>query len=58
MVEKAIWLDIAQVCVHIFTSHRRVKIQHKSAIKYGLLNMGKYSHAGLWEILWASIQGI
>ena len=32
MAEKAIWLDIARVCVCIFTSRRRVKIQHKSAI--------------------------
>ena len=30
--EKAIRLDIARVCGHIFTSHRQVKIQHKSAI--------------------------
>ena len=30
MGEKAIWLDIACVCGHIFTSHRLVKIQHKS----------------------------
>ena len=32
MGEKAIWLDIARVCGRIFTSRRRVKIQHKSAI--------------------------
>ena len=32
MGEKVIWLDIAQVCGRIFTSHRQVKIQHKSAI--------------------------
>ena len=30
MAEKAIWLDIAQVCGRIFTTRRRVKIQHKS----------------------------
>ena len=30
MAEKAIWLDIAQVCSRIFTTRRRVKIQHKS----------------------------
>ena len=41
MVENAIWLDIAQVCVRIFMNRRRVKIQHKSAISshtYYLLN--------------------
>ena len=32
MGERAIWLDIARVCGRIFTSRRRVKIQHKSAI--------------------------
>ena len=32
MGEKAMWLDIARVCGRIFTSRRRVKIQHKSAI--------------------------
>ena len=32
MGEKVIWLDIARVCGRIFTSRRRVKIQHKSAI--------------------------
>ena len=32
MGEKAIWLDIARVCGRIFTSRRRVKIQHKSTI--------------------------
>ena len=32
MVEKVIWLDIARVSGRIFTSHRRVKIQRKSAI--------------------------
>ena len=32
MVEKAIWLDIARVCVRIFMSRRQVKIQHKSPI--------------------------
>ena len=30
--KKVIWLDIARVCGRIFTSRRRVKIQHKSAI--------------------------
>ena len=31
MSEKAIWLDIAQVCGCIFVSSRQVKIQYKDA---------------------------
>ena len=34
MSEKAIWLDIAQVCSLIFMSRRQVKIQHKRFIIY------------------------
>ena len=30
MGEKAIWPDIPRVCGHIFTTRRRVKIQHKN----------------------------
>ena len=32
MAEKVIWLDITRVCGRIFTSRRRVKMQHKSAL--------------------------
>ena len=32
MAEKVIWLDITRVCGLIFTSCRRVKMQHKSAL--------------------------
>ena len=34
MVKKVIWLDIAQLCGRIFTSHRRVKIQHTLLISH------------------------
>ena len=42
MGEKAIWLDIAQMCGCTFMSCRRVRIQHNSAIFIELLGVGLF----------------
>ena len=46
MGEKAIWVDIARVCGCIFTNHRRVKVQHKSALKQTPQLLGSICPAG------------
>ena len=65
MSEKAIRLDIARVCDHISraTYHTQREFTARTlhilqAMKYEVSNMGNICHAGVWGMLWASIQGI